>query len=210
MPDTNYDTIKNVWTDELENDHLQDLEDLRLSKMIDYISSMRLKLAETNAEDRIQFSLLTQEVLNLEFMIHDLLVLRRDKIIRASFLQRRPMGTMTLVEEEFYNRLLRGFEGHKLYIDEVLAGNPSPTMTVESHASDESTDTKTIDKESNDMEYVLVRFLKPIESAFLGLDDVTYGPYEAENIATIPIANARTWLRDGTVTRVMVEDDSDE
>ncbi len=178
--------------------------------MIDYLSGVRLKLAETNADERIQFNLLTQEALNLEFMIRDLLSLRRDKIVKTSFLQRRPMGTMTLSEEEFYNRLLRGFEGHKSFVEEVLAGNPSPTLTISSDTSDEKSETVTDDTgKGDDLEYVLVRFLKPIETAFLGLDEVTYGPYEEGNIATIPVANARTWLRDGTATRVMMGSEED-
>ena len=59
--------------------------------------------------------------------------------------------------------------------------------------------------DSDDIEYVLVRFLRPVEDAFLGLDEMTYGPFEKDDIATIPTENARVWLRDGTVTRVAVD-----
>jgi hypothetical protein len=208
LPESNYEKIKNSWIAELDNDHLQDLEDLQLSKMIDYLSSVRLKLAETNAEERIQFNLLTQEALNLEFMIKDLLVLRRDKIINAVLRQRRPMGFMTLTEEEFYNRFFRGFEGHRLYMDEALAGNPSPTLKIDQIAGEKTARDDEEDSSSSALEYVLVQFIKPVDTAFLGLDEVTYGPYEVGQIATIPLANARTWLRDGTVTRIVTESEN--
>ncbi|MGY5876363.1 MAG: hypothetical protein RTU30_11510 [Candidatus Thorarchaeota archaeon] len=205
MPDVDYDNIMQAWSDEMDNDELQDLEDLRFSKMVEYLSKIRLTLAETSAENQLQANLLTQEVLNLEFMLKDLLTMRRDKIVKASIVQRRPLGTMTLSEEELYNRIIRGFEGHHQFINETLVGTPTPTMK-RSKSKKKSKDTKEPDTlESDEIEYVLVRFLNPIQDAFLGLDEMTYGPFAKDDIATIPTDNARMWLRDGTVTRVAVE-----
>ncbi|MGY5874083.1 MAG: hypothetical protein RTV72_17675 [Candidatus Thorarchaeota archaeon] len=205
MPDADYDNIVQAWSDEMDNDELQDLEDLRFSKMVEYLSKIRLTLAETSAENQLQANLLTQEVLNLEFMLKDLLIMRRDKIVKASIVQRRPLGTMTLSEEELYNRIIRGFEGHHQFINETLVGTPTPTMK-RSKSKKKSKDTKEPDTlESDEIEYVLVRFLNPIQDAFLGLDEMTYGPFAKDDIATIPTDNARMWLRDGTVTRVAVE-----
>ena len=205
MPDVDYDNIMQAWSDERDNEEFQDLEDLRFSKMVEYLSNVRLTLAKTSAENELQANLLTQEVLNLEFMLKDLLIMRRDKIVKASIAQRRPLGTMTLSEEELYNRLIRGFEGHHQFINETIVGTPTPTMK-RSKSKKKSKDTKepaTI--EPDEIEYVLVRFLKPIQDAFLGLDEMTYGPFAKDDIATIPTDNARMWLRDGTVTRVAVE-----
>jgi hypothetical protein len=208
LPESNYEKIRNIWTVELDNDHLQDLDDLQLSEMIDYLSSVRLKLAETSAEEQIHFNLLTQEALNLEFMIQDLLVLRRDKITKAVFRQRHPMGRMTSAEKEFYNCYLNGFDSHKGYVDELLAGNPLPTISIEPQKLKMSIGKENSDTASTKLEYILVQFLKPVDIPFLGLDEVTYGPYEVGQIATIPYANARTWLRDGTVTRIVTDSEN--
>ena len=51
-----------------------------------------------------------------------------------------------------------------------------------------------------------MRFLRSISDAFLGLDEKTYGPFKKEDIAVIPTANAKTWLRDGTVIRIVAEE----
>ncbi|MGY5854716.1 MAG: hypothetical protein RTU92_14195 [Candidatus Thorarchaeota archaeon] len=205
MPDADYDNIVQAWSDEMDNDELQDLEDLRFSKMVEYLSKIRLTLAETSAENELLAGLLTQEVLNLEFMLKDLLIMRRDKIVKVSIAQRRPLGAMTLSEEELYNRLIRGFEGHHQFINETLVGTPTPTMK-RSKSKKKTKDTKEPDTlESDEIEYVLVRFLKPIPDAFLGLDEMTYGPFAKDDIGTIPTDNARMWLRDGTVTRVTIE-----
>jgi len=35
---------------------------------------------------------------------------------------------------------------------------------------------------------------------------MTHGPFEKEDVAKIPAANVRVWLRDGTASRVVPED----
>ena len=198
-----YDDIKKTWEDEKSNDALQDLEDLRLSKMVAYLSSVRHLLAETPSENSIQVDLLTQEGLNIEFMLRDLLMLRRTKIMNAVLGQEKPTGSMTLAEEEFYNRVLRGVTSHSDFVEEVLAGTPAPTMKRSKKKKKEKTPTEKKPPDSDEMEYVMVRFLRSVEEPFMGLDEVAYGPFQEEDIATIPTANAKSWLRDGTVTRVM-------
>lgn len=199
-----YDDIRKTWEVEKNNDGLQDLEDLRLSKMVAYLSSVRHLLAETPSENSIQVDLLTQEGLNIEFMLRDLLMLRRTKIMNAVFSKGKVSGAMTLVEEEFYNRLSRGFTSHSDFIEEVLAGTPAATMKRSKKKKKESPPPEKQTPDSDEMEYVMVRFLRSVDEPFMGLDEVAYGPFHEEDIATIPTANAKRWLRDGTVTRVML------
>jgi len=204
----NYDEIKQAWADEVENEALQDLADLRLSRMISHLSKIRLALASTNAENTLQSDILTQEALNIEFMIQDLLQLRRDKIMKAVLVGRKPPVDMTLAEEEFYNRVQRGFDGHNEFVKESLSGLTTSSKKKKSREEDklEKKVEQFEEPEANGIDYVVVRFLKPISEAFLGLDEATYGPFAKEDVATIPVANAKTWLRDGTASRVVLED----
>ena len=205
MSDLGYDDVKSAWENELENEGLQDLGDLRLSKMIAYLSSVRLSLATTDAEKRIQADMLTQEALNLEFMIEDLLNLRRQKILKSVISGHRPRGDMTLAEEELYNRAQRAFDGHSEFVKDSLAGSkPKKKKTSEDVKKSETP------SDSETIEYVTVRFLRQISDAFLGLDEKTYGPFKKEDVAMIPAANARTWLRDGTIIRIVAEEDLSE
>ena len=206
MSDLGYDDIKSAWENEIDNEGLQDLGDLRLSKMIDYLSSVRLSLTSTDAEKRIQADMLTQEALNLEFMIGDLLNLRRQKILKAVISGHRPRGDMTLAEEELYNRAQRALDGHSEFVKDSLAGS-KPKKKKKS--SDEGKKSKT-PPESETVEFVTVRFLRPISDAFIGLDEKTYGPFKKEDVAMIPAANARAWLRDGTIIRIVTEEDLSE
>ena len=204
MSDLGYDDIKSAWENEIENDGIQNLGDLRLSKMIAYLSSVRLSLASTDAEKRIQAEILTQEALNLEFMIDDLLTIRRQKILKAVISGHRPRGDMTLAEEELYNRTQRALDGHSEFVKDSLAGTKPKKKKKPSGSDGKKSKTP---PESETVEYVTVRFLRPISDAFLGLDEKTYGPFKIEDVAMIPAANARAWLRDGTVIRIVAEED---
>ena len=137
-----------------------------------------------------------------EFMIEDLLVLRRQKILKAVISGHRPRGDRTLAEEEIYNRTQRAIDGHTEFVKDSLAG-AKPKKKI--------SDTKSKDSPASDtVEFVTVRFLRPISDAFLGLDEKTSGPFKKEDIAMIPAANERTWLRDGTVVRIVAEGDLSE
>jgi len=207
LSDMNYDTIKNAWKDEVEDEALQDLQDLRLSTMISYLSNVRLSLASTSADESLQADLLTQEALNLEFMLEDLLALRRDKIIKSVLAGRRPTSYMTLAEDDFYKGIQRAFDGHSEFIKESLAGSVSSrtkSKTKKGKGTKEQGEGSSEEQEK--MDYIVVRFLRSIDDAFMGLDEQTYGPFKKEDIARIPTANARTWLRDGAAVRVLLED----
>ncbi len=204
MSEIGYDEIQTLWKDEKDSKHLGNLEDLKLSKMIEYLSGIRQSLAETPSENTLQVELLQEEGVNVEFMIKDLLMIRRQKILRIVLNSEKTTGRMTLAEEELYNRLLRGFESHSEFVNEAITGKPAPTITK---SKSKTIEKKTaIDDEISDaesLEYVMVRFLKPVKDAIMGLDEIVHGPFEKEAVAMIPTANAKIWLRDGTVERVM-------
>ena len=206
MSDVNYADIESAWEQETANESLQGLEDLKLSRMVSYLSKVRVSLAKAKAKDQLQADILAQEASNVEFMLNDLLLLRQDKILKAALSQSRPIGTMTLAEEEFYNRLLRGVEGHQEFVKSALTGTPpSPAKRSTRKKRKKSADKSDAPTEE-DTDYILVRFLRPIKDAFMGMDEATYGPFKKEDIATIPTENARAWLRDGTVIRIVAEE----
>ncbi len=86
---------------------------------------------------------------------------------------------------------------HGEFVNDIITGTPNPTITKTKKIEDSEED---IDES---LEYVMVRFLRPVKDAVIGLDEEIYGPYKKEEIDTIPIANARNWLKDGTVARIV-------
>ncbi len=206
MSEISYNDIKNAWDDEISNNALQNLADLRLSKMVSYLSKVRLELASTNADDVLQADLLSQQALNIEFMLKDLLEYRRNKILKAAFSNRKPTGDMTLAEEEFYKETQRALDSHIDFVKEALSGATQQSKSKDKKRKTTKKSDETLDEIDEDIDYIIVRFLRPIEEPFMGLDEKTHGPFEKEAVAKIPVANARTWLRDGTASRIIPED----
>ena len=208
MSEINYNDIKTAWEDEIANEGLQDLADLRLSKMISYLSKIRLELASTDAENVLQADLLTQEALNIEFMLKDLLEYRRAKILKAALSGRKPTGDMTLTEEGFYKAIQRAFDSHTEFVKESLSGaSPKSKPKDKKGKTAKKKQDEPLNDEVEDIDYVVVRFLRPIEEQFMGLDEKTHGPFEKESVAKLPAANVRIWLRDGTASRIVPEDE---
>ena len=56
----------------------------------------------------------------------------------------------------------------------------------------------------DDVELILVRFLQPLP-AIMGIDMKAYGPFEPEELATIPVQNAQNLIKRGIVKPVEVE-----
>jgi DNA replication initiation complex subunit (GINS family) len=204
LSEISYEDIRNAWEEETSSEALQNLADLRLSKMVAYLSKIRLELASTSADDVLQSDILTQEALNIEFMLKDLLNLRRDKILKAALSNRKPTGDMTLAEEGFYKETQRALDSHTEFVKESLSGAAPQSRPRKGKAAKKTADTSSDDVE--DIDYIIVRFLRPIKEPFMGLDEKTHGPFEKEDVAKIPAANVRIWLRDGTATRVVPED----
>ncbi|MFW9925132.1 MAG: hypothetical protein ACFFDM_00015 [Candidatus Thorarchaeota archaeon] len=200
MSDLGYEELKRAWKDEKDNESLQSLDDLKLSKMVKYLSEVRLKLAETPSNNQLQVDLFTQEGLNIEFMLRDLLTLRRNKILRYAFNEQALTASLTLAEEEFYDRVKRGFLDHSNFVEEIIAGKPVATMK-RSKKEKKEVPSKKEPPESDELEYITVIFKRPVKEPFMGLDEIVHGPFDEGDTATIPTANAKTWLRNGTVER---------
>ncbi len=199
MSEMSYEDIRQLWERETEEQDLQNLDDLKVGRMTKFLAEARLMLTEVPAGDRIYAELLTREIKSVETMLRDLLLLRREKIIRAALTHRRPLGGMTLSEEDLYNRLTRALEEFDEYLNGVLSGQSIA----------ESAEKQGAGEDEGPIEYVIVRFVKPIETPFVGIDERTYGPFKAEDVATIPRENVQLWLRDGTVVRVVIESKKD-
>jgi DNA replication initiation complex subunit (GINS family) len=201
-----YADIQTAWKSEQENEGLQDLGDLKLSRMVSYLSNVRLSLAALDAKVRIHADILTQEALNLEFMLEDLLNIRKQKILKSALSGHRPRGDMTLSEEDFYNRVQNALDGHTEFVKDSLAGTPTTKKKKKKQKKTTRKKEPEAVSDSDEIDYVYVRFLRDIEDQVMGLDERTYGPFKKESVAKLPAANVSHWLRDGTVVRFVPEE----
>ena len=197
MSETGYEEIRRAWAEETKNHALQMLSGRSLSRMVSHLSKARVDLAGIAAENRLQASILTQEILNMEFMLRDLLEIRRRKILDSVMRGSPPSVELTIEEEEFHNRLKRAFDGHHEFVKASLTGEVTETDSAEVQ-SDSS--------EEEDDGYVMVRFLRSLNEPFVGIDELVHGPFEEGSVAMIPDGKAtRRWLEDGTLSRLILD-----
>ena len=139
-------------------------------------------------------------------MLKDLLEYRRTKILKAVFSNRKPAGDMTLAEDDFYKDTQRALDSHTQFVIELLSGATQKSKPKDKKGKSTKKPDDILDEDIEDIDYIVVRFLRPIKEPFMGLDERTHGPFEKEDVAKIPAANVRIWLRDGTASRIVPED----
>ncbi len=102
-----------------------------------------------------------------------------------------PLDYSKLTDEEKY--ILDGKRESNRRVDEVISaivkGRPKVLESISARIRSKQ---------------IVVRFLKPIE-AFVGIDLNKYGPYQQEDVATLPFENARSIIDGGGAIEVYVE-----
>jgi DNA replication factor GINS len=117
-----------------------------------------------------------------------LLIEARQAKIRAGA---EPLDYSKLTDEEKY--VLDGKREYEGRMDEVVAatvkGRPKVLESISARMRSKQ---------------IVVRFLKPTE-AFVGVDMSKYGPFQPEDVASLPFENARSIIEGGAAVEVHVE-----
>ena len=102
-----------------------------------------------------------------------------------------PLDYSKLTDEEKY--ILDGKRESNIRVDKVISaivkGRPKVLESISARIRSKQ---------------IVVRFLKPIE-AFVGIDMNKYGPYQQEDVASLPFENARSIIDGGGAIEVCVE-----
>lgn len=104
---------------------------------------------------------------------------------------REPVDFSKLTDEEKY--ALDGIADSSARGDEIISATTKGRVKVL-----ESISAKVRSKQT------LVRFLRPMES-FVGVDMNKYGPFQQEDVASLPMENARSIVEGGMAVRVHAE-----
>jgi DNA replication factor GINS len=102
-----------------------------------------------------------------------------------------PLDYSKLTDEEKY--ILDGKRESNRRVDEVISaiikGRPKVLELISARTRSKQ---------------IVVRFLKPIE-AFVGIDMNKYGPYQQEDVVSLPLENARSIIDGGGAVEVHIE-----
>jgi DNA replication factor GINS len=181
-----YDELYEAWKKEKENVEIQRLPKNFYAKIADYVKKIKEERRMLD-EKTIKAKLLGHEFKNVKNMADELFKLRRDKV-RKKALARETVSRDILTEEEekLHGEILPLAEAYQSFMKDILQGRLSRV------------------EEEEKPKKILLRFVKEIP-AIVGSDMKTYGPFEPEDIATLPSKNARILIKQGIAVEVEVK-----
>jgi DNA replication factor GINS len=166
-----YTTLLERWQAERDSIDLLPLRDSFLHNLREYIEQV---LEQTKAEEltTLHRQLLETELANLQFMMKNLLQMRVKKILTQLVDQEIDYDLLTRTERRFAEQISRNLRSVLFPI----------------------TDLFTPLEEEDSSRLLLVRFLED-HPQLVGVDLKTYGPFRADDLATLPAENARLIIR---------------
>ena len=179
-----YKELYEAWRREKESMEIQELPDDFYVKVAGYIKKLREESRMLD-EKSVKAKILRRKTGNVEAMVRELLQLRLEKIVRKA-LKGEKVSDMVLVQEEQpWNRKLASLvEEFQSFSNELLRGRLAKALEEKPKT-------------------VVVRFLKDVP-AIVGADMKTYGPFMAEDVATLPFENAEVFIRRGVAEKVEI------
>jgi DNA replication factor GINS len=180
-----YSELCEVWKRELENAELRELPPNFYSAIADYMRRLR---EESRMLDKrtVKANLLRKEVQNVKRMVRELIQARYRKIINTvAHGEQIPHDVLTVEEEEVYKRMSPCAEALSGLATDILHGHVPKVNVEQKHKR------------------VALRFLKDVP-AIIGGDMKTYGPFKVEDLASLPVENAKILIKQGFAESVAV------
>ncbi len=180
-----YSELLQVYEQEIAKDELTKIPSDFYLKVADYVRRLR---EEGRMLDRrsVKASLLKKEMQNVRKMIRVLVQVRCMKIAkRAERMENVPPELLTSEEQEICTGVSALSEKFRGLSDEILKGHTPSCIIAQRHKR------------------AIVVFSKEFPSV-IGSDMKTYGPFEIEDLASLPIENARIMVNQGVAEKVEI------
>ena len=207
-----YERLYSHWCDEFEHVELTPLT----KELISYYNNIfsQLKDAQKGQKNVLQDQLVDSYLDNFKFLINDFLKIREIKIINAALALREiNLDHILEVEKLFYQKLVSSFKGFNkmrtfTMYDDVGLEEIEPVREIETIEKikidellpaiekEESKDKQADSVNSTEaVDYALIRFIKKAPP-LVGVDFLNYGPFKKEDVAFIPLKNARILIHE--------------
>lgn len=204
-----YNDLYAAWQWEINEPTLGGLPEDFYVKIAAYLH----RINEDTAIDKksVKVSLLEHETRNVHRMLDELLKARYRKIIKSiSKNQRIPTEVLTTEEAKMCETFAFFSETYQKFAEDLIQGQIARSQTTQLQPSTQQQtspitvrviETKPTSEAPNHRRLTL-RFTKSIP-AIMGADMKSYGPFVAEDVASLPAVNARMLVKQGLA--VMVE-----
>lgn len=180
-----YDELYEAWRGEKGAEDIQSLPRDFFAKLAEYIGKLK---EESRMLDKrtLRGRLLSQERESVLRFTEELIRARYDKIMRlVSAGGIAPSTFFTEEEVDFYEKVAPSTESYLGILKNILQGR---LLRVEKKAK---------------KKVLVVRVLQEIPS-IVGADMKTYGPFKQEDVAALPVENARILIKQGAAEEIEV------
>jgi len=187
-----YNELYAAWRREIEEASLGGLPSDFYTRVSAYLKRIR---DEGNLIDKksVKMSLLDREAQNVRRMLEELLWARYRKLIQTiTEDQKLPSQLLSAEEGKMCETFVTFTAAYQKFIQDLLQG-----QSIEPAAQTAKTEAEPVHKR------VTLRFTKSTP-AMVGLDMKTYGPFMAEDVASLPVENARILVKRGLAVLVEV------
>jgi len=171
-----YNDLYEIWKQELESNKLQKLAPDFYSNITEYLRKIS---EESRMLDRrtLKASFVKKEMQNVERMIREVMQMRYKKLVKIIAKNSRvPSDMLTAEEKKIYACASSFAEAFQSFAKDVLRGYLPSISSEQKHKR------------------AALRFLKDIPS-IIGADMKTYGPFKAEDVASLPLENVKILIK---------------
>ena len=194
-----YERLRKAWEKEIDKPELQQIPDEFLHEMRRY--SEELNKTPTDPET-LTGSITKKEKMFMGKMLGELTETRLRKIVTKE-LRGEPIDAqaMTPEEQRLHSNVRQLLQGYKRGA-EIPEPEAAPPIQVPRPAAPRPS--APAPREAAEDGLVVIRFLKPLP-AIMGVDMKAYGPFDQEDVASIPRQNAVNLIRRGIAKLVDIE-----
>ncbi len=200
-----YGRLHEAWGKERKTKELQNIPDDFIHEMKDYIATINKTPTDENT---LAGQLTRTEKQYANQLLRELTENRLRKIVTLEAYG-KPIDAQAMTPEEQrlhsnMRQLLSGFrQGSELPDPVPLPERPRAEAPKPKRTKRAKPAPKPVIK-PDEVELILLRFLQPLP-AIMGIDMKAYGPFQPEDLATIPVQNAQNLIKRGIAKPVEVE-----
>jgi DNA replication factor GINS len=204
-----YDQLYSAWKREIEDPTLGGLAPDFYIKLTEYLAHIKEDKGTIDKKS-VKVALLEHEARNVERMLQELLNMRYKKILKTvTRLHRAPIELLTNEEAKIAQSAVCFENSYDQFVKNILEGQQTPiTVTITQQANSPLQILQTQKQEIKPQVHVIqkrltLRFVKNIP-AIMGADMKSYGPFVAEDVASLPALNAQILVKQGLAVLVDV------
>lgn len=178
-----YDELFKTWKQELEDEDLMKLSSDFYDRLADYV---RRLAEESRMLDKrtAKANLLKKETQNVKRMIRELIHVRYRKLVRkAAKGEKFAPDVLTSEEERIFAGVSAFSDAFQSLTGEIMQGRKPRVEDKQEHRR------------------AVLRFVAPVP-AVIGADMKTYGPFQAEDVASLPRDNAKILIKQSLAERI--------